>query len=260
VTANPSDDRYIINGAHDAAKLQDSLDGFINKFVLCKLCKNPETDLILNKDCRIIRDCKACGQRTDVDPRHKLSGYIAKNPPKRNKSGKTSKKGKKSNGNGDDASPKDSGSEGQVEDIALEAGSDDELTRRIRSEAKELLTTDDILQQDDWAVDMSEEAIKARAKNLPEDLKKALVIDGEDNEDEAGSDNPYDQLGSWIVSQKADNNGEINDVEVYKKAQELGIEKKHKTLQVLAQTLFDGDIIKKHQVKAHAGLLKKVSM
>ncbi|KAJ3004365.1 UNVERIFIED_CONTAM: Eukaryotic translation initiation factor 5A-1, partial [Siphonaria sp. JEL0065] len=38
-------DRYIVNGAHDANKLQQVLDGFINKFVLCPSCKNPETDL-----------------------------------------------------------------------------------------------------------------------------------------------------------------------------------------------------------------------
>lgn len=259
VTANPSDDRYIINGAHDAAKLQDSLDGFINKFVLCKQCKNPETDLIITKEGRIIRDCKACGQRTDVDLRHKLSGYIAKNPPKRNKAPKINKKGKKANGNGEDASPKDSGSEELVEDIGIEAGSDDELTRRIRTEAKDLPNIDGSdLKEVDWAVDMSEEAIKARAKNLPDDLKKALVIEGEDDEDETGGDNPYDKLGSWIVSQKAENNGDINDVEIYKKAQELGIEKKHKTLQVLAQTLFDADIIKKNQVTAHAAMLKKM--
>ena len=38
-------DRYIVNGSHDAAKLQDMLDGFIKKFVLCENCDNPETDL-----------------------------------------------------------------------------------------------------------------------------------------------------------------------------------------------------------------------
>jgi translation initiation factor 5 len=253
VTANPSDDRYIINGAHDAPKLQDSLDGFINKFVLCGKCKNPETDLIVSKDGHIIRDCKACGQRTDVDLRHKLSGYIVKNPPKKEKKKKSSGKSKK--GKKDGESPKDSGSEGVEEDLGFDGGSDDELTKRIRAEAKELHSNGNgsTLQEDDWAVDMSEEAIKARAQNLPDDLKKALVIEAEDVED-----TPYDVLGKWIVSEKEENDGEINSVKVYQKAQELGIEKKHRTLQVLAQTLFDGNIIKKNQIKAHAGLLKKL--
>jgi Domain found in IF2B/IF5 len=39
-------DRYIVNGAHDASKLQDLLDGFIRKFVLCPECENPETNLV----------------------------------------------------------------------------------------------------------------------------------------------------------------------------------------------------------------------
>jgi len=39
-------DRYIINGAHNAEKLQEILDGFIKKFVLCPACDNPETVLV----------------------------------------------------------------------------------------------------------------------------------------------------------------------------------------------------------------------
>ena len=39
-------DRYIVNGSHEANKLQDMLDGFIKKFVLCTECENPETDLV----------------------------------------------------------------------------------------------------------------------------------------------------------------------------------------------------------------------
>jgi len=39
-------ERYIVNGEHDANKLQDILDGFIKKFVLCPACDNPETVLV----------------------------------------------------------------------------------------------------------------------------------------------------------------------------------------------------------------------
>ena len=39
-------DRYIVNGSHDADKLQNLLDGFIKKFVLCNGCSNPETNLV----------------------------------------------------------------------------------------------------------------------------------------------------------------------------------------------------------------------
>ena len=38
--------RYIVNGSHEVARLQDLLDGFIKKFVLCPECENPETALV----------------------------------------------------------------------------------------------------------------------------------------------------------------------------------------------------------------------
>ena len=38
-------DRFIVNGAHEAGKLQQMLDVFIKKFVLCPGCENPETVL-----------------------------------------------------------------------------------------------------------------------------------------------------------------------------------------------------------------------
>ena len=38
--------RYIVNGSHEGPKLQDLLDVFIKKFVLCPECENPETTLV----------------------------------------------------------------------------------------------------------------------------------------------------------------------------------------------------------------------
>ncbi|KAG0318848.1 hypothetical protein BG000_004049 [Podila horticola] len=49
VKCDEKTDRYIVNGAHDAAKLQQLLNGFIQKFVLCPSCGNPETDIIVDK-------------------------------------------------------------------------------------------------------------------------------------------------------------------------------------------------------------------
>ena len=37
---------YIVNGSHEETRLQDLLDGFIKKFVLCPECENPETSLV----------------------------------------------------------------------------------------------------------------------------------------------------------------------------------------------------------------------
>ena len=266
---NPADDRWIINGAHEASKLQDYLDGFINKFVLCKKCKNPETDVVI-KDGRILLDCKACGQRSEVDLRLKLSGFILKNQPKKAKKDKAEKKAaRKAKENGDvekngNGSPGDSNSEhGSNEngEVAIEAGSDDELTRRIKSEAQEINNEPVEVKDDEWTVDMSAEAVKARQQQLPDDLKQKLVLGEDDDEDgESGGNSVYDQLGSWIISQ-AEEKGDVSkvdDVDIYVKAKELGIETKHRTLLVLAQTIFDDNIVT--QIPKRAGMLKKVRL
>ncbi|KAL8748906.1 MAG: hypothetical protein Q9199_008003 [Rusavskia elegans] len=262
---NPNDDRWIINGSHEASKLQDYLDGFISKFVLCKQCKNPETDVNF-KDGYILLDCKACGQRSTVDGRLKLSSFILKNQPKKGKKDKAEKKARRAkakengdaeqNGNGHGGSGDSNSDNADAEDadVGVEAGSDD------NAEAKELDQGEDV-KDDVWAVDVSEEAVKARAKELPEDLKQKLVFDegDEDAEGEGGSNSAYDQLGSWIIStaeSKAGGVGELEDVEIYVKAKDLGVDTKHKTLSVLAQTIFDDNIV--DQIPKRASMLKKI--
>ncbi|RVE45343.1 hypothetical protein evm_010048 [Chilo suppressalis] len=75
-------ERFIVNGSHDSAKLQDLLDGFIRKFVLCPECDNPETDLIVStKRNTISQGCKACGYHGQLEFNHKLNTFILKNPP-----------------------------------------------------------------------------------------------------------------------------------------------------------------------------------
>lgn len=73
--------RYIVNGAHEAARLAELLDSFIKKFVLCPDCGNPETDMSVDKKENIWLDCKACGSHRMVDMHHKLVTFILKNPP-----------------------------------------------------------------------------------------------------------------------------------------------------------------------------------
>lgn len=71
-----------MNGSHDATKLQDLLDGFIRKFVLCPECDNPETDLtVAAKSQTISQSCKACGFHGQLKVNHKVNTFILKNPP-----------------------------------------------------------------------------------------------------------------------------------------------------------------------------------
>lgn len=101
-----------MNGSHDATKLQDLLDGFIRKYVLCPECDNPETDLLVaSKKGTISQGCKACGFHGPLDVNHKVNTFIIKNPPNLNPAvqgsslteGKRSKRSKKGAENGDSA-------------------------------------------------------------------------------------------------------------------------------------------------------------
>jgi translation initiation factor 5 len=267
---DPADDRWIINGAHDSAKLQDYLDGFINKFVLCKKCKNPETDVQI-KDGHITLDCKACGQRTDVDLRLKLSGFILKNQPKKGKKDKAERKAArkaKANGNkensasGDDNSDQASPNGDNVNKELEYASDDDAMTRKIKTEAQGLREDRDVeVNDDDWAVDMSEEAVKARQRSLPSDFQAKLVLNGDDDDEEGegGGNTVYDQLGEWIQEQAKEKGGvdKVDDIDVYVKAKELGVETKHRTVLVLVQTLFDENV--SAQIGKRASMLKRVS-
>lgn len=91
-------ERFIVNGEHDAAKLQDILDGFIKKFVLCAACENPETTLTVRKG-QIHSKCKACGNSSIIDPKHKLSTFILKNPPKNDEKEKKEDGSEEADGN-----------------------------------------------------------------------------------------------------------------------------------------------------------------
>uniref|UniRef100_A0A673HXX0 Eukaryotic translation initiation factor 5 n=1 Tax=Sinocyclocheilus rhinocerous TaxID=307959 RepID=A0A673HXX0_9TELE len=160
-------DRYIVNGSHEANKLQDMLDGFIHKFVLCSECDNPETDLHVNPKKQTIGSaCKACGNRGMLDTRHKLCTFILKNPPESDSSCVKEKKEKeKKNRKKDKENGSGSGEAGNHNDIDAPDAVDGE--------------EDD----DDWAEETTEEAQRRRmeeisdhAKNLTlsEDLEKTL--------------------------------------------------------------------------------------
>uniref|UniRef100_A0A8B9KNH8 Eukaryotic translation initiation factor 5 n=1 Tax=Astyanax mexicanus TaxID=7994 RepID=A0A8B9KNH8_ASTMX len=145
-------DRYIVNGSHEANKLQDMLDGFIRKFVLCPECDNPETDLHINpKKQTIGNSCKACGYRGMLDTRHKLCTFILKNPPE-NESGSVKKEKEKKNRKKD----KENGSSGG------EAGNND-------IDAPDAVDGDD--DDEDWAEETTEEAQRRRMEEISEHAK-----------------------------------------------------------------------------------------
>ncbi|KAG8770224.1 hypothetical protein FRC12_004430 [Ceratobasidium sp. 428] len=234
-------DRYIVNGAHDATRLRELLDAFIDKFVLCAECKNPETDLVIvGRSEDIFRDCKACGARTGVDMRHKLTTFIVKNPPKKPKKDKKAKGGAAAEGK--------EGEGGSGGDEAEGGDSDDEFTKKLKADAAELPTAEQAERggaDEDWALDTSEAAVKARQKEMA-----SLNLGDSDEGDGEGAD-PYSELAVWLEGNRAS-----SGAEVFKKIQDLGIEKKHKTAEILGRALFTENIEK--EVPTYQGLLIKV--
>lgn len=66
-----------ISGKHSDEQLAQHLDKFIDMYVLCTKCKNPETILEIKKN-MITSKCKACGKLFKIDMTHKLSNFIFK--------------------------------------------------------------------------------------------------------------------------------------------------------------------------------------
>ncbi|CAN3372467.1 hypothetical protein DIURU_005037 [Diutina rugosa] len=236
------EDRYLVNGVHDSNELQDSLDGFITKFVLCGACKNPETEIIIKGKDDCFKDCKACGEVTQIDPRHKLTTFVARNPPE-------SKKGKKAatataNVVGGGKSISDIASGGQSS-AAADAGDDEDddvLARKINAAAAQLEEVE--VKDDDWAVDMSEEAVARRAREL----------DGATIKD---SQQIFNDFGEWLLADAETDKSKLpSDIDIYKKIVELEIGDQEETVQVLGQALFDEDIV--NQLDEHIGLLGKL--
>ncbi|KAI9273631.1 domain found in IF2B/IF5-domain-containing protein [Sporodiniella umbellata] len=242
VKCDDKNERYIVNGDHDANKLQSTLDGFINKFVLCQSCKNPETDIIIKND-EIQMDCKACGARHTADMRHKLSAYIVKNPPA--VASKNVRKQRKAataqaNNTGEDAvDAGEAGADGNGSD-------DDIISQRLQKQAAGL-NMESKLALEDWSEDTSEAAVAQRMKELSVKGSGAFA-GGEDDEDEV--DNKYELFGDWLEQNKTS-----SDKEIIEKAEELGVYGKYKTCLVLIQCIFDENVIA--QIPKRGDLLSK---
>uniref|UniRef100_A0A2K5NZ89 Eukaryotic translation initiation factor 5 n=2 Tax=Cercopithecinae TaxID=9528 RepID=A0A2K5NZ89_CERAT len=160
-------DRYIVNGSHEANKLQDMLDGFIKKFVLCPECENPETDLHVNpKKQTIGNSCKACGYRGMLDTHHKLCTFILKNPPENSDSGTGKKEKEKKNRKGKD---KENGSVSSSETPPPPPPPPNEISPPPHTVEEE--------EDDDWGEDTTEEAQRRRMDEISDHAKVLTLSD-----------------------------------------------------------------------------------
>lgn len=69
--------RYSINGMHDSKKINILFKEYMNRFVNCKTCNNPETDYRV-KNNSLQLHCNACGKISTFTMKHKLNKFILK--------------------------------------------------------------------------------------------------------------------------------------------------------------------------------------
>ncbi|XP_057666631.1 eukaryotic translation initiation factor 5-like [Diorhabda carinulata] len=222
-------ERFIINGSHDASKLQDLLDGFIRKFVLCPECDNPETDLLVSlKRNTISQSCKACGYHGVLKSSHKLMTFILKNPPNSERAIQSSstndgKRSKRSKRNGESNGNVNQENQGDMtlESSAMEnnEGSEDDQT--------------------EWAIDVTEEAIKARMQDLSDGVKNMTISDDLDKSEKERMDIFYNMVKAKRDSRLLEN--AQTQKEILNEAERLEI--KTKAPLILAELLFDQNIL-----------------
>ncbi|CAD25666.1 EUKARYOTIC TRANSLATION INITIATION FACTOR 5 [Encephalitozoon cuniculi GB-M1] len=71
--------RYAVNGKYESSRIQDLIYNFIDEFVICPFCSNPETFYINSGG--LSMECLACGKRSNMRS-SKLSGMILRDVEK----------------------------------------------------------------------------------------------------------------------------------------------------------------------------------
>ena len=161
-----------------------------------------------------------------VNMRHKLTQYIIRNPPKK----KTKRKA--SSQHGDEDGDED----------------DDEIAKRVLSEATELLgAKKSTIAKEKWSADITTEAVQKRVADL------AIQDGGRDFE--GGDDDPYDALTLWIETSRDC----ITATSLLEKVTQLDIKERHRTVQIISQSLFTDKILTGKEIEKFLPVFRKVS-
>lgn len=169
--------------------------------------------------------------------RHKLTTFIIKNPPK-----KRSKASRKTSDGPSKDKTEDDNPEGNS---PIEDEDNDPLTQRLQSEAAELAPVEEAaIAQEDWSADADIAPVAKRVQSLTLD----------DSGDEDRGDDPMDQLRLWIEVDRE----KVTSEGLIAKIEELGIKEKHKTVQVVVESLFTSKILTGKELDAFNPALKQV--
>lgn len=252
-------ERFIVNGSHDSSKLQDLLDGFIRKFVLCPECDNPETELIVStKRNTISQGCKACGYHGQLDFNHKLNTFILKNPPANDPAvqgsslteGNRGKRSKRS-GPGSNNTATNGSHEGQETEAKNEpeaVSSPTATAAPSTKKEKSKKTGDDGDEDDDgWTVDVSEEAVRARMQDLTEGAKIITLSEDSEKNEKQRMDLFYAFLKQRAASGQVQGTKAIS--EILHEAERLEVKSKAPLVlfEVLVNAASVGGDVKKHR-------------
>jgi translation initiation factor 5 len=215
-----------VNGSHDASKLQDLLDGFIKKFVLCPECDNPETVLSVQSKKEVLnQSCKACGYSGVIKGGHRLINYVIKNPPDTNPASQgaslTQRKKKDRKGQNGDSNNVDGNNSPRPEDDDDDWNDDWGDTNG---------------KDDDWSVDVSDDAVRKRQQDLSEGVKGLTVSDDLEKSEKDRMD-----IFFKFVKSKIDDGSKLDDKELLSEAERLDI--RNKATLVLVELLLEKDMI-----------------
>lgn len=214
-----SKERYVVNGSHEGSRLQDMLDIFIKKFVLCHKCDNPETTMSVGRD-KITLLCKACGNKSKVDLRHKLCTYISKNPPP------TTKKA----------------TVGQAEKSKQD--------EQVEIKPHQTISSNGGFAEDDWLDDTSAAAVEARMKEISACAASMTMNDDLEKPEKERVNMLYEFVKNIVKSNNVKQQAkaivnEVNRLEVNNKAP-----------LVLIELLCDVNIL--NQLETYANIFQKV--
>jgi translation initiation factor 5 len=250
-TIDPQKDRFIVNGKHDQSKLASVLDNFIKDFVLCHNCKNPETKMLIRGD-NIELKCAACGARSPVNMRHKLTTFILKNPPSDAGGVDEPRKDKKKTKATKQRKAKKSSDEEEEPEEDLEEEEQEEKPKPKTPKKKKASSDeeDGVV----WYTDTSKEAAEQRRRQMLDDtseLAAKLVV-----ADSAQGDNvdPIEKLKKLVSSGTPNDEKIISEVQKTKEEQKWDDEH---TAKATFELLFTKDILK--QLKPpKTNVLKKI--
>jgi translation initiation factor 5 len=167
-------EKCLVTGAHENAEMQELVNLFCTKFVLCPTCNLPETALsIKSKKGEIWHKCAACGSKQLVDMTHKLCAFIIKET-------KAEKKNKSKNGEEKETTKKE---EREAKKAAKKAAKEKEEKRKEK-EAKKA----------------AKEAKKAKKADVDEELDEASIQAKTIVEEAKAIESTWNRLADFIES------------------------------------------------------------